>query len=190
MISGDSVIGTLDIASIFKREHRMITRMVKRYSDEMEKIGALVTETARSNGGRKPVEYRLSGGQCILLISLLRNNEKGILCKQEMAQLFGRTSGVAKTISNALKGFDFDGIDDMFVYAAQDSLGNIKIGITSDVDRRLKELNTANSIDLELIFVKRAKNAGYMDETILHNKADKYHIKNEWYSSEAQEMLV
>jgi len=54
----------------------------------------------------------------------------------------------------------------------------IKIGITSDVEKRLNDLQVANPVKLKVLLTLRGTN---QDERILHRRFRKYLIRGEWY---------
>jgi len=92
-------------------------------------------------------------------------------------------------ILEALNDFDIGEFPVRYVYAAQDITGRIKIGISNNPDRRLKELNIGNAEDLKLIYVKETLKPCYQDETKLHNKASEYHIRGEWFEPDVKLLL-
>lgn len=64
------------------------------------------------------------------------------------------------------------------LYLISDSNEFLKIGVTNDIKRRIKELNSANPRDIKvLFFIKEV----YLLEKILHSEFDKYRINNEWF---------
>lgn len=69
------------------------------------------------------------------------------------------------------------------VYFALDrEAAQIKIGISEDVDRRVKELGAERGRDLELL---AAVPGGYNLERAMHGRFRDYRVeRNEWYSSE------
>ena len=85
-------------------------------------------------------------------------------------------------IIEALNTFEVpEDLPDMFVYAIRETeTGNIKLGISKDPEARLRQLQTGNSQQLELIAYKKAENK-YADEKALHNQAAAYHIRGEWF---------
>lgn len=75
---------------------------------------------------------------------------------------------------------DIEDFDQYFVYAVQEQeTGRIKIGISKDPERRVKDLQTANSQKLRLLAFVPAPH-GYRDERIAHEKAGN-HVRGEWF---------
>jgi prophage antirepressor-like protein len=100
----------------------------------------------------------------------------------------------AKKIGQILQSLnDFEvpeGFPDMYVYAIREKdTGNIKLGISADPERRLRDLQTGNSSELELVAYVKAKNR-FADETALHKKASGHHIRGEWFSQDAAMLIA
>lgn len=94
--------------------------------------------------------------------------------------------GDVKKIIDAVINIEVpDDFGEMYVYAIKEiDTGNIKIGISADPVRRVKELQIANSSELELIWHSLAKNK-FRDEKELHHKNAGNHIRGEWFSGDA-----
>lgn len=88
-------------------------------------------------------------------------------------------------ILSALDAFDVpEDIVDMYVYAIREKeTGRLKIGISRNPQERLKQLQTGNSSELELVAYKKAEN--YQDEQLAHEANSQYWIRGEWFSSNA-----
>ena len=56
----------------------------------------------------------------------------------------------------------------------------LKIGVTNDIDKRIKNLQTGNPKPLTLEFVQE-KNNPYKVENYLHIRLQKHRIKGEWF---------
>lgn len=59
----------------------------------------------------------------------------------------------------------------------------VKIGVTSNTDRRLAELQTGNSRDL-VLFAKHgpfSEKKAYQTEKLLHKRLSSYFIRGEWF---------
>jgi hypothetical protein len=67
-----------------------------------------------------------------------------------------------------------------YVYLMANHAGEVKIGVSSNPESRLRTLSTANAHPLHLLhFVVGGRSL----ERALHNKFKQHHIRNEWYSS-------
>tara|TARA_B100000700_G_scaffold267699_1_gene307775 strand:- start:42595 stop:42864 length:270 start_codon:yes stop_codon:yes gene_type:complete len=57
----------------------------------------------------------------------------------------------------------------------------IKIGVTDDIDKRLKNIQTGNSSEIIVYYIEEREDA-YKVEKKLHNFFDKYRLeKGEWF---------
>ncbi|HZJ92080.1 MAG TPA: GIY-YIG nuclease family protein, partial [Thiopseudomonas sp.] len=76
-----------------------------------------------------------------------------------------------------------DDLPDMYVYMIREpSTGNIKIGISQDPERRLRQLQTGNSSKLELVACAKAENR-YEDEMNLHRMVKNMLVRGEWFAT-------
>lgn len=89
-------------------------------------------------------------------------------------------------IISALDEFEVpEDVCDMYVYAIRErETGKVKLGISKDPERRLKQLQTGNSSQLELVAYRKADN-GYADEAECHKLNDSAHVRGEWFESNA-----
>jgi hypothetical protein len=94
------------------------------------------------------------------------------------------------TIIRALQDFDIPSdFPDMYVYAIREKdTGNIKLGISRDPRRRLIQLQTGNSSELELVVCRKAENR-FADERDVHARADAYRLRGEWFNANALEVM-
>lgn len=180
MMKEDMKIGSLLIAKSFNKAHKHILHLVSKYGDEFNKLGVIGERVGDSSGGRKPIEYMMNEDHVLLLVSLLRNDDAKT---RIIANLISASDLVS--VIKKLNEFDFDGISDRYVYAVQDVEGNVKIGISVDPERRVKELNLGNSCQLKLIFTKNATGSRYHSETELHGRCSQYRIRSEWFTKDA-----
>lgn len=68
-----------------------------------------------------------------------------------------------------------------YVYLVKDTVNNTyKIGVSKDINKRLKTLQTGNSSNLELILSFKAEHP-YRLESMLHRKFAEYRERNEWF---------
>ena len=89
-----------------------------------------------------------------------------------------------EALLEALDSFEIpDDLPDMYVYAIREKeSGRIKIGISKDPERRMKQLQTGNSQELELVAYKKADNK-YKDEKELHLLHSDKKLRGEWFAS-------
>ena len=91
-------------------------------------------------------------------------------------------------ILEALDGFEVpEDVPDMYVYAIRETeTGRVKLGISRDPEARLRQLQTGNSQELELVAFRKAENR-FDDEHALHSDARAYHLRGEWFDGQALE---
>ena len=95
------------------------------------------------------------------------------------------TENTLSKLLEALQAFDVpEEFSDMYVYAIQEvSTGNIKLGISSNPERRCKQLQTANSSELKLLVSILATDR-FKFESKLHNENKDLRIRGEWFKAE------
>jgi hypothetical protein len=90
-------------------------------------------------------------------------------------------------VMEAIDGMDLDipDTDALYVYAIREvDGGRIKIGISKDPERRLKQLQTGSSSELELVAMREAT-GGFADEKEIHRLNESVRIHGEWFESNA-----
>lgn len=97
----------------------------------------------------------------------------------------------AFSVLNALENFEVDdeivenSTKELFVYAIREvNTGNIKLGISSDPESRLNQLQVGNSSKLELVAYKTA--SSFKDEKRQHRLNGQHHVRGEWFNSNAR----
>jgi hypothetical protein len=91
----------------------------------------------------------------------------------------------AEKLFSLVADIDLDDVEDMFIYAIRDVVkGDVKLGISKNPLKRLKQLQTANANVLEIAAIAPAPNR-FADERRLHQKAAQYHIRGEWFENAA-----
>ena len=88
----------------------------------------------------------------------------------------------AKAIIAALEDFEIpENLPPMYVYAIRNkTTRRIKLGISQNPERRLKELQIGNDCELELVAFRKAENR-FKDEKALHRENAPYHVRSEWF---------
>ena len=99
------------------------------------------------------------------------------------------SSDQLKSIITAVNLFDAPDLPDRYIYAAQDSQGRLKIGISKNPEERVKQLNVGHPDNLELVYTAKAIDNTYMSEQLAHEKCKDYHLRSEWFSAPALELL-
>ena len=104
------------------------------------------------------------------------------------ARVLNKFKGLQKSetcTSQAIASFDIpEECNGMYVYAIRNNdTGNIKLGISRDPHKRLKQLQTGCDGALIIIAMKLAEN-GYKDESYNHFINQRHHIYGEWFNNE------
>ena len=104
----------------------------------------------------------------------------------DIVDAWGRTKDTLANIISALEQFDVPAeLCGMHVYAiVEKDTGNVKIGISADPERRLKELQTANSSELVLVATMPAIDR-FKSETRAHLLNADNHIRGEWFDNKS-----
>jgi hypothetical protein len=55
-----------------------------------------------------------------------------------------------------------------------------KIGISQNIEKRIKSMETDNPLEIELLFYKKMENVRKV-ESFLHKQLKEYNVKNEWF---------
>ena len=158
----------------------------------------IVQITIVANDGKQremtciPLDY-LNGWLFKINPSKIRNittRQKVINFQKYMYSNLRRIFDSYTDIVNALNNFEVDKdiIDStkyqLFVYAIQESeTKRVKLGISANPERRLKELQTGNSQELVLLSYIPANN-GYDDEKRIHEEFSNLHVRGEWYKQQ------
>ena len=96
-------------------------------------------------------------------------------------EIISRVKG-AKEVIAALEDFEIpENLPTMYVYAIRNKhTGRIKLGISENPERRLKELQIGNDCELELLAYREAANR-FKDEKAIHNKHQHLRVRGEWF---------
>ena len=88
----------------------------------------------------------------------------------------------AKAIITALEDFEVpEDLPPMYVYAIRNkTTRRIKLGISQNPERRLKELQIGNDCELELVAFRKAENR-FKDEKALHRENAPLRVRGEWF---------
>ena len=98
-------------------------------------------------------------------------------------EIISRVKG-AKEVIAALEDFEIpENLPTMYVYAIRNKhTGRIKLGISENPERRLKELQTGNDCELELLAYREAANR-FKDEKAIHDKHQHLRVRGEWFDT-------
>ena len=130
------------------------------------------------NQGRKQLTNHINErGVLNLLIKSQRTPAK------LLDEIISRVKG-AKEVIAALEDFEIpENLPTMYVYAIRNNhTGRIKLGISENPERRLKELQIGNDCELELLAYREAANR-FKDEKAIHNKYQNLRVRGEWFDT-------
>lgn len=139
-------------------------------SDDCRKKGAI--ETA---GGPQETNLLTERGVLQLLVKSRKTQDKFV------DEVISKVHD-AKAIIAALEDFEIpENLPPMYVYAIRNkTTRRVKLGISQNPERRLKELQIGNDCELELVAFRKAENR-FKDEKALHRENAPYHVRSEWF---------
>ncbi|PQJ95882.1 GIY-YIG nuclease family protein [Chromatium okenii] len=190
-INGELRIRDIDLAErLGFADPRMIRKLIKSNKEKLSEFSVLkvATKNFGDQGGRPATEYYLDQNQAIFIcMKSETDNAKSV--QIEIVKIFSSHLQLLDVL-RALDEFEVpDDLPNMYVYAIKEkSTGNIKLGISRDPKSRLRQLQTGNSSELELIAYRKAENR-FQDEKDLQQLATDYHIRGEWFSPSALEVM-
>ena len=192
----DNKITTDNLFRVFGyNEHRRLKEVISSNIDHFLAFGdvRIVTKNeGRGSLGGRPLEcYALNFEQCILLSGLAKNKEKSkkVEILRYLINAYSNASIVA--VINMISTMDIDECENRFVYVAMEELsGRYKVGISSNPERRIKELNVGNPEKLILVHSYHATESGYKSESIAHAILEKTRIRGEWFGSDTDLSLL
>ena len=131
--------------------------------------------TTDNLGREQQTNYINERGVLNLLIKSNRTPQK------LLDEVISRVKG-AKEVIAALEDFEIpENLPTMYVYAIRNNhTGRIKLGISQNPERRLKELQIGNDCELELVAFRKAENR-FKDEKALHRENAPYCVRSEWF---------
>ena len=175
-------IDSRDIADLLGVRHRDMARdCILDKIEIFSSMGGLCEYKDKPQlGGRPSKYYKLTITQALFLVSIMKNTEKTIALKSMLAE----KSADLAVFFESIKDIELpDDLPDMYVYMIKEpSTGNIKIGISQDPERRLRQLQTGNSSKLELVACAKAENR-YEDEMNLHRMVENMLVRGEWFAT-------
>lgn len=174
------------LSELLNIDRRSISKLINDKKDLLESYGCVTTERhepMRKRGGANKVEYLLNERQAIFLIMTARTSD--YLKLKALQAIEG--GGLIEAISSI--DFDFD-VSDKYVYLIEDiESGKKKIGVSSNPEKRLKQLQAASSNKLDLVFYVKAESA-YRLESDLHKRFTESRLHGEWFGSDLNNLEV
>ena len=74
-----------------------------------------------------------------------------------------------------------------YVYLIKNSLGQVKIGVSENPERRKKSLQTGSPHKLTIVATRKSSHATQLEEA-LHNRWEEYHMRGEWFDIPKDEL--
>ena len=190
-IDNGPVTSTEAIADAFRIEHASVVRLVRKHRDDLEKFGSVDFRevTFMTNGGaQRRYTADLNAAQTAFVVSSLRNKASSKVIGGLIAAL---PEQYRLSVMDLVNDMDIEELDrDMSIYVILETESKrVKIGISRDPERRVRELQVGNSQKLELIAHRKAEN-GFSDEARLHRIFASDKVRGEWFSTNALEVLA
>lgn len=136
-------------------------------------------------GGKHKMTVVNESGLCSLILTSRKQSAKQF--KKWLTSEVLPSLRETYNIIEALNNFEVpDDVPDMYVYAIKNKdTGNIKLGISKNLEQRLKQLQTGCDGKLELVAYRKADN-GYRGELQLHTENEQHAIHGKWFTSDAK----
>ncbi|MGL4615928.1 MAG: Rha family transcriptional regulator [Shewanella sp.] len=205
MTQQEVTMSSREIAELTGKEHKNVLADIRKMLSDLNLDGRDFQSTYIDNKNRQQKEYYLPASKAICLISGYSVQSSKAICLisgysvqsskaiclisgysvQSRMAIMSRIKDMDQVLT-AIRDFEVpDDLPDIYVYAIRESeTGRIKIGISRNPERRLKQLQIGNSHKLELVAYKKAENR-YKDETAAHLDNKEHHIHGEWFNSSA-----
>jgi len=175
-----------EIADLTNKEHKNVMADIRNMCESLNIQSAEFAENYKDDKGRTYPCFNLPLHLALTLVTGYNTASRAHV----IDKIFDTSKDTNKLLE-AIRNFDMSSVPpDMYLYVMQDpETRDIKIGISKDPLRRLKEVNIGNSRHLELVYVKKADNR-YGDETAAHKLASEHHLRSEWFTEQALEMVT
>jgi len=173
-----------EITDLLEVRHNNAMRTVAEMAQDPDFGSLSKTSTVYNDKGQTIETYQLTLAQSMAVFSRLSKTGSIKLFKSSIKSIED-----FKAIVIAVNLFDAPDLPDRYVYAAQDCNGRIKIGISKDPEQRVKQLNVGHPDTLKLVYMAKAIDNTYLSEKEAHEKCKDYHLRSEWFSAPALELL-
>ena len=173
-----------EITDLLNVEHNKAMNKVEKMAEDPEFGTVAKINVVYNDKGQAIQTYQLTLAQSMTVFSRLSKTGSIKLFKSSIKSIED-----FKSIVIAVNLFDAPDLPDRYVYAAQDCNGRIKIGISKDPEQRVKQLNVGHPDNLKLVYMAKAIDNTYLSEKEAHEKCKDYHLRSEWFSEPALELL-
>lgn len=183
-ISTESSLSTRDLAEAMGINHRFIVAMIKKYSEDMESFGPIVTKKIRTSSlraGRPAENYFLNESQIMFLIMLLPNTEHMIKAKQIFIKMKNEMS---KEIVRLLGEEGIKKSKFGYIYIIKNETGLVKIGGSINPESRVRAVETQSGYKVVDHFIsEKIENFREFEAMLLSfHKNDL--VLGEWFNSD------
>lgn len=179
----DSSISSYFLSKSMGRNHHSVVQLIKKHEKTLSKLGQLKKENVKTKG-RSIISYSLSYCQTAYLFSAFSNSKSVSKVKEVIFRNLKLNHDFNEKIKTALSNFDFDGLNDRYIYIASNESGQIKIGISKNPEKRVKQLNIGNHEILKLIYFYKSEQKGYSEEKMIHKQMSNHKIRSEWFNND------
>ena len=163
------------------------SHFVRRVEDELEgELGCALTSIHPQNGVSPMLYYNITFSQAVRIVS----RESKAIRKAVLPRIVDKVQGF-EALMEALKNIDLDfpTPHQLYVYVAQNEMtGNVKIGISRDPVRRVKQLQVGCDGVLSIVFTQPANS--FAEETRLHHQYASENVQGEWFSGGVLENIL
>ena len=173
-----------EITDLLNVRHDKAMNKVEKMAEDPEFGTVAKINVVYNDKGQAIQTYQLTLAQSMTVFSRLSKTGSIKLFKSSIKSIED-----FKSIVIAVNLFDAPDLPDRYVYAAQDCNGRIKIGISKDPEQRVKQLNVGHPDNLKLVYMAKAIDNTYLSEKEAHEKCKDYHLRSEWFSAPALELL-
>ena len=181
ILSNQKTMSSREIAEVVGSTHDSVLKTVRRLISKNAISCNEVKYKHQQNGQYYP-EFIIKKRDAIIVISSH---------KPEVIYLVADKVSALDDIINALSDFEVpEECEGMYVYAIRNTTtGNVKLGISRNPEKRLKQLQTGNDCTLELVAYRKAENS-FQDESALHHAHSAAHIRGEWFNESASNAIA
>lgn len=182
MINNGVVTNSKVIADSFGKAHRDVIRAIKLLNcNEYFKRNNFYDSFYLSEQNKKIPMVSMTKDGAVLLCMGFTGESASIKKIEFIRMIYGAE---IQNVIDAIFNIDIEE-NGNFIYLARESIsGRIKIGVSKNPEKRVKQLNTGNPEIIELIAKYSANEQPYKSEAILHDAFKKTRLHGEWFSKE------
>lgn len=174
IINKEASITSLDVAELLGSRHDAVKRSIGRTSRSLE-LDGVKEKYLKNHLGQTITFYEFTDISSLMVVVARIRPEAMTHIAAYIEDRF--------SIHEALKDFDYSELrPDQKLYVIRNTeTGNYKVGISSDPERRLKDLQTGNDCKLELIYTSNGGKTK-RDERDQHLIDSANNIRGEWFT--------